>query len=436
MTASQKPKTPTMTLPVASSMSVSEIGAFCKRASRLTLSQLVDNVVVEESLTTEDDDRRRNFRVTINLFPRDQYEPEYQTSRRKLLNALGAAFGFILKKEIQVELKKFNAVLKAQLSSVGKGQAAPRERGVAEHDDDEDAVDEEATGGGGKTSSPGEELPPRDDASEVGDGDAEDKKRIRQTRQMSYESDSEDSEDDDAASRKIDDEDDTTESEAAFDGGEGDIVDAVGLGGAKWEEWIQTADQELSARCSYVVPGSFSFEHKSRSRCQFDLNVCILVLLELGLPTEAFLFTHQFQAETPKLLLVDIIERSCVKTIVHHIPNISRCLHVKDDDPKAAQTMMTEGSNLAGIWKFAIDHSGDHVQLNEIRSNDVYAMLTSYGVEAARLTIVHEIQGIFAAYGIAVDSRHVELIADYMVRFLPCSTRHIWRLKSDSATDI
>lgn len=77
--------------------------------------------------------------------------------------------------------------------------------------------------------------------------------------------------------------------------------------------------------------------------------------------------------------------------------------------------MMTEGSNFAGIWKFAIDHSGEHVQLNDIRSNDVYAMLTTYGVEAARLTIVQEIQGIFGAYGIAVDSRHVELIADYMV---------------------
>ena len=95
---------------------------------------------------------------------------------------------------------------------------------------------------------------------------------------------------------------------------------------------------------------------------------------------------------------------------------------MKDDDPNAPQTMMTEGSNFAGIWKFAIDHSDDQVQLNEIKSNDVYAMRTSYGIEAARLTIIHEIQGIFAAYGIAVDSRHVELIADYMVRIFSCPT--------------
>lgn len=78
--------------------------------------------------------------------------------------------------------------------------------------------------------------------------------------------------------------------------------------------------------------------------------------------------------------------------------------------------MMTEGSNFTGIWDFALEHAGDEsIRLNAIKSNDVYAMLLTYGVEAARLTIVQEIQGIFGAYGIAVDSRHVELIADYMV---------------------
>ena len=73
--------------------------------------------------------------------------------------------------------------------------------------------------------------------------------------------------------------------------------------------------------------------------------------------------------------------------------------------------MMTEGSNFYGIWSAA----SDKIDVNEIESNDVYAVLKTYGVEAARLTIVREIQGIFAAYGIGVDGRHVELIADYMV---------------------
>lgn len=51
-----------------------------------------------------------------------------------------------------------------------------------------------------------------------------------------------------------------------------------------------------------------------------------------------------------------------------------------------------------------------------IYSNDIYAILCAYGVEAARATILREIGGVFAVYKIDVDIRHLELIADYMVR--------------------
>lgn len=53
---------------------------------------------------------------------------------------------------------------------------------------------------------------------------------------------------------------------------------------------------------------------------------------------------------------------------------------------------------------------------NSIYSNDIYAILTSYGVEAARAAILREVSGVFDVYKIDVDSRHLELIADYMVR--------------------
>lgn len=51
-----------------------------------------------------------------------------------------------------------------------------------------------------------------------------------------------------------------------------------------------------------------------------------------------------------------------------------------------------------------------------IHSNDIYAILKAYGVEAARATILREVSSVFAVYNIKVDSRHLELIADYMVR--------------------
>jgi DNA-directed RNA polymerase I subunit RPA1 len=50
----------------------------------------------------------------------------------------------------------------------------------------------------------------------------------------------------------------------------------------------------------------------------------------------------------------------------------------------------------------------------QARCNDVWAILGAYGVEAARAAIVAEVSAVFGAYGIAVDPRHLSLIADYM----------------------
>lgn len=54
-------------------------------------------------------------------------------------------------------------------------------------------------------------------------------------------------------------------------------------------------------------------------------------------------------------------------------------------------------------------------------SNDVWAIMETYGVEAGRATIVQQVKFVFGSYGISVDYRHLGLIADYMthgVRYL------------------
>ncbi len=69
----------------------------------------------------------------------------------------------------------------------------------------------------------------------------------------------------------------------------------------------------------------------------------------------------------------------------------------------------TDGVNLAGVWEHY-----DKLDLNAIYTNDVAAILRTYGVEAARTAIMQEIAGVFAVYGINVDNRHLSVIADYM----------------------
>ena len=99
---------------------------------------------------------------------------------------------------------------------------------------------------------------------------------------------------------------------------------------------------------------------------------------------------------------------------MHQAPGIVRCfLGARENSAKAGDPLycLTEGVNLGGAWSFA--HGV--VNMNTIYSNDIAAFLRVYGVEAARSILMREIQGVFGVYGIAVDRRHLSLIADYMV---------------------
>jgi hypothetical protein len=80
------------------------------------------------------------------------------------------------------------------------------------------------------------------------------------------------------------------------------------------------------------------------------------------------------------------------------------------------------------MWQFTKDSDDIIIEQDEMYSNDIYAILKTYGVEMARAAILREISGVFGAYKIDVDMRHLELIADYMV-----SSSHWWT--SDGRSD-
>lgn len=111
----------------------------------------------------------------------------------------------------------------------------------------------------------------------------------------------------------------------------------------------------------------------------------------------------------PKLLMLEIIERVAAATLVRHTPNISKCYVVESRQGTEVPKVQTDGLNFVGAW-----HHSDLVDVKSITTNDVTAMLKTYGVEAARATIMQEAQAVFGAYGIAVDPRHLGLIADFM----------------------
>ncbi|KAI5834493.1 beta and beta-prime subunits of DNA dependent RNA-polymerase [Schizophyllum commune Tattone D] len=379
MTASQKPKTPSMTMKVRKGVSADDIALFCKRASRLTLSQIVDSVTVKERLVVEGDARRTRFAVDLAFFPRDEYAAEYDVEPTEILAAFATRFPLTLKKELQAELKKLDANLRAQIQELGKGMK-PRETEGQEAADDED----------GEAAAAAPRRRDDDEESEDGDGDADEEKRQRQRKQMATYEDDEDEEDDDEAQGEMGEE----ELEAAFASDDEEEKVQKEVKGAKKRGIAKQIDKVRNIfKKNLVQAVDFDF---TESNCTFQI---------------------EFSSDMPKLLFVGIVERTCKATVVREIKGITDCFAVKDDSKNKAEPeikLTTNGSNLPGVWDFTADLEESIIDEDDMYSNDIYAILKTYGVEMARAAILREMGGVFGAYNIQVDRRHLELIADYM----------------------
>jgi len=202
MTASTKPKTPSMRVTIRPGRSAEEVKKFCKTASRLTLSQVVESVIVTEKLSAEQGQRNKVFTIKINFFPEGEYRAEYDITPAEIKKSFGIKFAQVMKKEIQMELKKLDTDLKNQISALGKGRAEKESRNGGGFDVEEAEEDEPA-------------APGDDGASEAGDGDADAVKRVRQqAEQVSYESDEESDEElDDETTELLDAETEMKETE-------------------------------------------------------------------------------------------------------------------------------------------------------------------------------------------------------------------------------
>lgn len=154
-----------------------DVNLFCKRASRITLSQIVDNVHVHEQLRVEDATRRTQFTVNITFYPKHEYQEEHDLQPTEILAAFGVKFPLTLKQEMVNEMKKLDADLKSQMAELGQGKKVRSKEGEADEDEENETPQKKNA----------------DEESEVGDGDADEVKHSKQRKQLAtYESDSED----------------------------------------------------------------------------------------------------------------------------------------------------------------------------------------------------------------------------------------------------
>ncbi|KAK9701767.1 hypothetical protein K7432_011575 [Basidiobolus ranarum] len=374
MTASANIKTPSMTLPLHSRISDDEAHGFCQDISKLTLAAIMDDVVVKEQMTklTHSGGRRvKAYKIRLNFFTKKEYRDEYNLEPSMVQHAIEKSFVSKLERAIVRDLKKVyrGSANAEEEEEIGKPLRTSRPKASQENEEVEvpakavhDDSDEE------------------DEDSEVGDNDADDAKRASK-RQEKATYDGPDEEDEAMIAemnKELESDAESSESEPE-----------------ELENHIEGQESaEHKARAGRIVDSSlyvkrYKFDEKNGSYCEIEM---------------------QFPADTKKILMVGIVEKICHETVIHEVKGIDRCFpFINEAENDTSKQLATDGVNLRGMWNYP-----ETIDLNNIYTNDVAAILRTYGVEAARNAITKEIGGVFGVYGIEVDPRHLSLIADYM----------------------
>jgi DNA-directed RNA polymerase III subunit RPC1 len=109
--------------------------------------------------------------------------------------------------------------------------------------------------------------------------------------------------------------------------------------------------------------------------------------------------------------ILQILKKKIGDVIVSGIPTISRAVINKKEEKNQAgitYNLAIEGKGLGDIMRVpGIDH-------RHCTSNDILEVEKILGIEAARSTIIKEIQFTMGGHGIQVDIRHLQLVSDLM----------------------
>jgi len=396
MTASKNLNTPTMTLYPHEDLPAGHAEEFAKGISKLSLAEVIDDISVEERISTGIHGDTRIYEVHLQLFPGEEYTKEYAITIKDVARKIEASFLPLLARYVRIELKKRGeekSLAKATDArpDIAKGRAPNASEAATRTTEMTEREEQEAVRRAGGDS----------DAEDDGDDDATDaKNRANLDEGMTYEDADEDDErsllkagiaidpEDEGDVDVVDDEDAEDKKASADDS---DNEDAINARAEKpktsklSEAARDRSDRLVSAHAELT---SFSFDDATGSSCD--------------------LIFH-YPATNAKLLFLPLILTAAHKCLIHSVPAVSRALITTDDN--STPIIFTEGCNLRAAWDWQ-----DVIAPHRIFTNDIHATLQVYGVEAARSTIIRELRAVFESHSIKVDMRHLTLVADYMTR--------------------
>jgi len=293
MVASRTIKTPNVTLKMRPEITDTQAEQLAKRLSSVVLAQLVDEIIVTEKLSKDQDEisGTKTYVVRLKLYPRNEYEEEYAITQEQVEEALSTQFLQLLANRVKSTVKKTGSGTKRK---VGQTDAAP------------------TIGQGKKTTAlndvSDENIPARnnDEESDDDDNDYDHQKRAQQTReQAGYDGPDEE---DRALIRQQDEEE------------ERDMDETAPL------KVNRRADPEENAKHKRIdhvdLPMMKSFNPNIKS-FQFDPKRGQWCEMEFEYPIKM-----------GKILMENVVEKVCHACVVRQIPGVKRCVKM----PKKQET--------------------------------------------------------------------------------------------------
>jgi DNA-directed RNA polymerase I subunit RPA1 len=384
MTAAPNLATPTMSLRLNDDLAVEDAKKFAKGITKLSLAEIADKVTVTE--TTGKGvaySEAKKYEVELEFFPAEEYKKEYAITVPDVVATIEHRLLPRLQASIRKELKKRGDA--KTLKVAAKDDARP-DIGKSSGTIEQESSRPEGNRAGGD-----------DDSDSEDEDDATRDKAKSNKQQAGYEA-FEDDEEDKIKKRNATPEPEDELEDEAYGGSPRSSPEPDSENEGKTRR-SSAKDRALriksDSKTNDIV--AFNFDDKRGASCSFTL---------------------EYDSATAKILLLNLLEDALHSALIQSVPGISLCMidedathNDPDNNPNKHCILAASGVNIPAMWSFS-----HIIHPNYLYTNSVHDVLVHYGVEAARATIVRELQGVFGGHGISVDPRHLMLIADYMTR--------------------
>ncbi|KAK9289691.1 hypothetical protein L1049_007849 [Liquidambar formosana] len=416
MTGSKDIKTPIMTCPLQKGRSKDDAKRLAAKLNAVTVADIIESMeVCVVPFAVQNHEISSIYKLKMKLYKPELYPPDTGISLEDTEETLKSVFVRELEDAIQNHVMMLSRIN-------GIKNFIPDSRPKASNETDEDASD--------NRSRRGEE---NDDDDDDGDDDAgaEDfgldaqKRKQQATDEMDYEDGSEDEDEPEEGDPLVEFEKEIDQSE---DVDESSQDGETGVCDSKDEDSKMLSGLETLSKAKSSVKKTKSVTKKKKGvipeLVKKESDRAIFVAAK-GLHFEVhFRFTNESH-----ILLAQIAQKTAKKVYIKTSGKIDRCqridcsknqvIYYGEDPKKRVEINSGEKENIPALQTAGVDFGAfwqmqDDLDVRYIYSNNIHAMLNTYGVEAARETIMKEVQHVFKSYGITVDIRHLTLIADFM----------------------